>query len=75
MKGKRNRYLELMGIACQMGVTIFLGAYLGKWLDQKYPSGKKWFTIIFTLFAVALSLYMVLKQLNKINEDEHYDWS
>ena len=70
MKGKRNRYLELMGIGAQMGVTIFLGAYLGKWLDEKYPMGKKWFTIALTLFAVAVSLYMVLKQVNKLNDDE-----
>ena len=70
MPGKPNRYLELMGIAAQMGVTIFLGAYFGKWMDARYPSGKKWFTIVFTLLSVAIALYMVLKQVNKLNEDE-----
>jgi len=70
MPGKPNRYLELMGIAAQMGITIFLGAYLGKWLDGKYPNDKNWFTIVFTLLAVAIALYMVLKQVNKLNEDE-----
>jgi uncharacterized membrane protein YfcA len=70
MPGKPNRYLELMGIAAQMGITIFLGAYLGKWLDTRYPSGKKWFTIACTLLSVAIALYMVLKQVNKLNEDE-----
>ncbi len=70
MPRKPNRYLELMGIAAQMGLTIFLGAYAGKWLDEKYPSEKRWFTIICTLSAVALALYMVLKQVNKLNEDE-----
>lgn len=70
MAGKPNRYLELMGIAAQMGITIFLGAYLGKWLDGKYPNDKNWFTIVFTLLAVAIALYMVLKQVNKLNEDE-----
>jgi F0F1-type ATP synthase assembly protein I len=72
MPKKRNRYLELMGIAAQMGATIFLGAYLGKWLDARYPSQKQWYTITCTLAAVALSLYVVLKQVNKINnEDDH----
>lgn len=59
-----------MGIAAQMGVTIFLGAYLGKWLDSKYPSDKQWYTILCTLSAVAIALYMVLKQVNKLNEED-----
>jgi uncharacterized membrane protein YfcA len=70
MAGRQNRYLELMGIAAQMGITIFAGAYLGKWLDVQYPSGKKWFTIACTLASVAIALYMVLKQVNKLNNDE-----
>lgn len=71
MAGKRNRYLELMGIAAQMGVTIFLGAYFGKWLDERYPSDKKWFTMALTILSVIIALYMVIKQVNKINEDEN----
>jgi len=55
------------GIAAQMGVTIYLGSYFGKWLDNEYPSNKKWFTMIFTLIGVGTSLYVVLKQLNKFN--------
>ena len=55
------------GIAAQMGITIFAGAYLGKYLDVEYPSNKKWFTMLFTLLGVGISLYVVLKQLNKFN--------
>ena len=58
------------GIAAQMGITIFAGTYLGKWLDIEYPSNKKWFTMIFTLLGVAISLYVVLKQLNRHNESQ-----
>jgi hypothetical protein len=39
-------------------------------LDEKYPSNKKWFTMGLTIFSVAIALYMVLKQVNKINEDD-----
>jgi len=53
-----------------MGATIFLGAYLGRYLDDKYPSNKKWFTIGLTIFAVALSLYNIVRQLNKINAED-----
>lgn len=59
-----------MGIATQMGATIFLGAYFGKMLDEKYPSNKKWFTMSLTIFSVVAALYMVLRQVNKINEDD-----
>ncbi len=68
-----NHFLRLTGIGLQMGVTIFLGAYFGKWLDVKYPKDKKWFTIIFTLLAVAISLYNVLKQVNKLNDSDKKD--
>ena len=58
------------GIAAQMGITIYLGAYFGKSLDLKYPAEKKWFTIIFTLLGVGIALYIVIKQLNKFNSEE-----
>ena len=62
-----NNYLQLIGVATQMGVTIFLGAYFGKWLDGKYPMEKRWFTIGLTLLSVAIALYNVLRQVNRIN--------
>ncbi len=56
----------LMGIGIQMGVTIYLFVLLGKWLDSNYNNGEKLFIIITTLFGVAISLYAVLKQINRI---------
>jgi len=55
-------------VGLQMGVTIYLGAKLGKWLDAEYPSDKNWFTIGITLFAVAISLYHLIQQVNRINK-------
>ena len=66
----RSNLARFSAISFQMGATIFLGAYAGKMLDEKYPSNKKWFTIGLTLFAVALSLYNVLRQVNKINSED-----
>ncbi|WP_317169716.1 AtpZ/AtpI family protein [Hanstruepera ponticola] len=56
----------LSGIAIQMGVTIYLFALLGKWLDGEYNQGEKLYTIILTLLGVAISFYVVLKQVNRI---------
>lgn len=64
------KFARLSGIGLQMGATIFLGAYLGKYLDEKFPHDKRWFTIGLTLFSVALALYFVLKQVNKINSED-----
>ena len=65
-----SRFLRLSGVGFQMGATIFLGAWLGKFLDEKYPMDKKWWTIGLTLSAVGLALYNVLRQLNRINSED-----
>lgn len=56
----------LSGIAIQMGVTIYLFVILGKWLDTKFNNGDKLFIIIMTLLGVGISLYTVIKQVNRI---------
>ncbi|UOB16009.1 AtpZ/AtpI family protein [Abyssalbus ytuae] len=59
----------LSGIAFQMGATIYLGAYGGKWLDAHYnTTEKKPFTIVCTLLAVGISLYIVLQQVKKLHK-------
>jgi len=52
-----------------MGITIYLGAYFGKHLDQKYLTQKPWFTISAVFVALILSLYNVIQQLNKLNKN------
>lgn len=71
-KGNQLRkYIALTGVAFQMGATIFLCAYAGKRLDAYYEMDKKWFTMGFVLFGVAASLYLVIKQLNRINKSDN----
>ena len=65
-----SRVARLSGIGMQMAGTIFIFAMAGKWLDEKYPSNKKWFTIGFVLFATVLSMYNILRQVNTMNKDE-----
>ena len=66
-KKQLNKYLRLTGIGLQMGITIYLASYLGKWLDVKYPNENNLYTIILTLLGVAISFYSLLKQVKKIN--------
>ena len=69
-KKQPKRFIVLIAVAFQMGITIFLGATLGKFLDAKYQTEKAWFTITLTLFALLISLYSVLQILNKLNNDD-----
>ena len=69
-KKQRNRFLALSSLPFQMGITIYLGAYFGKFLDQKYLTEKPWFTISCVFLAIIISLYSVVQQLNTINKDD-----
>ncbi len=57
-----------MNIPFQMGIIIFLFSSLGNWLDQKKQNETPVFTICLSLFAIFLSLYFVIKQLNNLNK-------
>jgi membrane protein DedA with SNARE-associated domain len=59
--------VELSGIAIQMGVIIYLAAKAGIWLDEHYQTEKRLFTAICTLLGVGISLWVVLRQLKRMN--------
>lgn len=66
-KKQLKQIAALSGIAIQMGITIYLFIMLGKWLDTNYNPSGKGFLVVCTLSGVAISLYAVLKQINKLN--------
>jgi hypothetical protein len=69
-KKQRNRWLALINIPIQMGIVIFLFAYLGRWLDEKYPNPNEIYVKVFVLIGVALAFYNLNRQLKQINESE-----
>ncbi len=69
-KNKNNsvkRWAALSAIGIEMGVIIYVFVKLGTWLDQQYNPEGKLFTVIFTLVGVAGSLFLVVKQTNRLN--------
>lgn len=66
-KSQLKNWAIFTGIGFEMGGTIFVCAWIGKQLDEKYPSGKNWFTLGFVLFGLVSSLFLVLRQL------KHFD--
>lgn len=65
-----RKWAVFSGIAIQMGVTIGIGVFAGIKLDESFPNKYSTFTIIFSLLGVFISLYAVIKQLQKMNDKE-----
>ena len=68
-KSQLHKYLQLTGITFQMGITIYLGVFLGKWLDSYFQTSQKTYVIIGTLLSLVIAIWSVIIQLKKINED------
>jgi len=64
-KGALQTAAKLSGIGIQMGVTIYLGNWLGTWLDQKYNT--TFLEISITLLAIFLSTYTLIVKAKKLN--------
>ncbi|WP_375325945.1 AtpZ/AtpI family protein [Flagellimonas sp. GZD32] len=66
IKNTINTAARLSGSAIQMGVVIYLAVRGGQWLDGYFRT-EKIFMAICTILGVAISIYLVLQQLKKIN--------
>jgi F0F1-type ATP synthase assembly protein I len=67
-KSKFDTWIKFSNIGLQMAIIIGLMAYLGVWLDGKYPNKYSAYTIIFSLFGVFAALYNVYRQVRNMND-------
>jgi F0F1-type ATP synthase assembly protein I len=67
-KKPHHKWIALINIPFQMGVIIGAGVYFGYWLDKEYNNEKSLFIIIFSLLAVFIALYNVLRQVKDLNK-------
>ncbi|MFH6603030.1 AtpZ/AtpI family protein [Maribacter algicola] len=65
-KNNFKNFAVLSGIAFEMGAIIFIAAKGGLWLDEHYQTDKKIYTAITTILGVAISIWVVLRQLKRI---------
>ncbi|MNJ99355.1 putative F0F1-ATPase subunit [compost metagenome] len=64
-----SKWIALVNIPFQMGVIIGAGVYFGSWLDSKYSSpDSSTFIIIFSLLAVFIALYNVIRQVKNLGD-------
>ena len=61
-----KNFAALSGLGVQMGVIIYVLVRIGKWLDAYLNLPKKIFVAIGAIIGVAVGLYVLLKQLKKI---------
>ncbi|HLU84786.1 MAG TPA: AtpZ/AtpI family protein [Vicingaceae bacterium] len=66
-KRQRNAYLKFTSVAVQMGLTIYLGNLLGKWLDVRF--NKNFWEDTITLVSVFLAMYQVIAQVIKASKN------
>lgn len=67
---KINIYLRLTGVAVQMGAVIGGFSWLGNYLDKSQHNKTPGWTIVLALFGVAVSMYLVFKEVQNISNSE-----
>lgn len=64
-EGAPSKWVRFSTIAIQMGLTIYLGNLMGGWLDTTFQ--KTFWEPTVTLAAIFLSMYVVIRGVNKMN--------
>ena len=64
-----KNFIKLSGLGIQIGVIVYIFIYFGKWIDLYLNNKTKTFVAIGAITGVAVSLYVVLKQLEKIHKE------
>lgn len=56
------------GLGFQMAAIIGLSCWLGVYLDKRNGGETKWWTIGLSLFGIACALYLVFKEVSRLNK-------
>ena len=71
-KSNRNKqlskYLKFSSLGIQMGVIIAFFTWLGTYLDRSQNSDIQWWTLSLSLFGVISSLFLVIREVIKMNK-------
>mgnify|MGYP001178997695 CR=1 FL=1 len=67
-KKQLRNYARFTSLSVQMGLIIFAGSYLGKYLDSLSLNNTPFYTIVFAVLSILFSIYYVLKELIKMND-------
>ena len=62
--------MRFSGMAFQMMIAIGGGAWGGHELDQYQQNKTPVWTIILSLFGIAISLYLIIRSVSKMSNDD-----
>ncbi len=68
-KNRTKVYLRFSSLGLQMGGIIAFFTWLGTFLDKKQLNETPVWTIVLSLFGVTASLYLVIKEVRKIDKE------
>ena len=63
-----KNYARYSSLALEMGVIIAAGAFGGLKLDQKFDLSFPFFTLILTILALIMAIYVAIKDFLKMNQ-------
>jgi len=66
-KNKLNAYAKYSSMVIQMGLIITIGAFSGLKLDKILNNHFPVFTLILSIFSVAVAIYLAIKDIIKYN--------
>ena len=62
-----NAYLRYSGIGFQLAATIGIGVFIGVELDKWLKNTKPWFTVSFAILFMVAAFYLAFRDLLKKN--------
>jgi ATP synthase protein I len=65
-----STFARFSAVGIQMGAIIALFTWLGTYLDERFLTKTPWWTIGLSLFGVVAGLFLVIKEVMKLNKDE-----
>lgn len=66
---QHSKFLVLTSLSIQMGITIYLGSFLGEYLDERNTTENNIYTTICVLASVLVSMYLFIKQAKNILDE------
>lgn len=67
---KVSKYVRFSSLVIQMGVIIGFFTWLGIFLDKKFKMETAWWTIGLSLFGVFAALYLIIREVIKMGNDD-----
>lgn len=64
-KKRPNEVLKYSGMGTKMAITILLGIYVGKYLDEKMALNTPWWTLALSIISVAVAIVIVIRDTTR----------